>query len=533
LPKPRNLRGSTEDLLETPVPRNLRGRVRRVLPLAVLALAVPAVQSLPAAAATSSTGTTSSSLVAAATVPAPALPFTRPATSTLRASSRKVFAHYMPSLPVSLDNKAPDVDYYTRNYLNPDGESGKHAAYGGFLRDRPQARAVLADTAWRQRDMETDVRQAATAGVDGFAVDLMQLGDTGGQLWTNTKLLLQGSYNVDPGFKIMLMPDMSSAVGGKDVATLAKYIAELGKSPSAYRLADGRLVVSPFMAEKKTVAWWTTFLNTMKTTYATPVAFWPLFVASEQTYATSFAPISYGMSNWGSRNPLWNNPLTTTSTGPVGRADKIQALGKKWMQSVSVQDERPRSFIYDEAENTTNLRNTWQIAMKAGAEHVQLPTWNDYVEGSQFAPSAKHGWAFLDMSAYYLAWYKTGTAPTITRDAAYVTHRTQPYAAKPSYPQTKLMAWRGGSPARDTVEALTFLTAPATVAVTVGTKTTTCSVPAGVATCVAPLAAGSVKVTVTRAGATVASVASPHKVTTTPYVQDLQYVAASSLRPTA
>ncbi|HKG51602.1 MAG TPA: glycoside hydrolase family 71 protein [Actinomycetales bacterium] len=511
--------------------RILRGRARRALPLAVLALAVPVAQSLPAAAATTSTTTTT--VAAATTVPAPALPFTPPAKSTLRASSKKVFAHYMPNLPISLDNQAPATDYYARNYLNPTGEGGAHAAYGGFLRDRPQTRPQVADTAWRLRDLETEVRQAATAGVDGFSVDLLQLGDTGGQLWTNTKLLMQAASTVDPGFKIMLMPDMSSSVGGKDAATLAKSLAELAKSPSAYKLADGRLVVSPFMAEKKTVAWWTTFLNTMKTTYATPVAFWPLFVGNEQTYASSFAPISYGMSIWGSRNPLWNNPLTTASTGPVGRADNIQALGKKFMQPVSLQDERPRSSIYDEAENTTNLRNTWQIAMKSGAEHVQLTTWNDYVEGSQFAPSAKHGWSYLDINAYYLAWYKTGTAPTITRDAAYVTHRTQPYAAKPSFAQTKLMAWRGGSPARDTVEALTFLTAPATVAVTVGTKTTTCNAPAGVATCVAPLAAGSVKVTVTRSGASVAAVTSPHKVTTTPYVQDLQYVAASSLRPAA
>jgi Glycosyl hydrolase family 71 len=512
------------------VTRTLRGRARRALPLAVLALAVPVAQSLPAAATTPSP---SAVTAAATTVPPAALPFAMPATSTLRASSKKVFAHYMPSLPVSLDNQAPATDYYARNYLNPDGEKGAHAAYGGFLRDRPQGRAPLADTAWRLRDLETEVRQAVTAGVDGFSVDPMQLGDTGGQLWTNTKLLMQAANNVDPGFKIMLMPDMSSSVGTKDAATLAKSLAELAKSPSAYRLADGRLVVSPFLAEKKTAAWWTTFLTTMKTTYGTSVALWPLFVGNEQTYAPSFAPISYGMSIWGSRNPLWNNPLTTTSTGPVGRADKIQAIGQKWMQPVSVQDERPRSSIYDEAENTTNLRNTWQIAMKSGAEHVQLPTWNDYVEGSQFAPSAKHGWSFLDISAYYLAWYKTGTAPKITRDAAYVTHRTQPYAAKPSYPQTKLMAWRGGSPARDTVEALTFLTAPATVAVTVGTKTTTCNAPAGIATCIAPLAAGTVKVTVTRAGASVAAVTSPHKVTTTPVVQDLQYVAASSLRPAA
>ena len=35
-----------------------------------------------------------------------------------------------------------DVDYYTAQYLNPAGESGVHASYGGFLRDRPAVRAA-------------------------------------------------------------------------------------------------------------------------------------------------------------------------------------------------------------------------------------------------------------------------------------------------------------------------------------------------------------------------------------------------------
>ena len=78
-------------------------------------------------------------------------------------------------------------------------------------------------------------------------------------------------------------------------------------------------------------------------------------------------------------------------------------------------------------------------------------------------PSVKHGWTYLDLMSYYLVWFKTGTPPTITRDQVYLTHRTQPFAAKPSYPQTLLMSLRGGTPARDTVEALTFLTAPGTV----------------------------------------------------------------------
>ena len=47
------------------------------------------------------------------------------------AGTRWAFAHYFTPYPVSLDTKDPANDYYTRAYLNPTGESGIHAAYGG------------------------------------------------------------------------------------------------------------------------------------------------------------------------------------------------------------------------------------------------------------------------------------------------------------------------------------------------------------------------------------------------------------------
>jgi hypothetical protein len=219
-----------------------------------------------------------------------------------------------------------------------------------------------------------------------------------------------------------------------------------------------------------------------------------------------------------------------TPSSAIGRAQTARAHGKVWMQPVSVQDERPRSGLFDEAQNTTNLRDTWLSAINGDADWVQLTTWNDYTEGTAFAPSVHHGWSYLDISSYYITWFKTGHQPTIVRDTVYLTHRTQPWAALPTYPQSLLMTLRGGSPARDTVEALTFLTAPATVTITVGGHTQSCQVAAGVDTCTVPLAPGQVSVSVQRAGQVVAAVRSPWTVTTTPYVQDLQYVAVSSRR---
>jgi hypothetical protein len=340
--------------------------------------------------------------------------------------------------------------------------------------------------------------------------------------------MLQAAAAVDPGFKIMLMPDMS-ALQDKSDATIAESIATMASSPSAFHLADGRLVVSPFQAELRSVSWWKSFIQIMRDRYGIRVALVPLFV-DDSTDHKEFDKISYGLSNWGTRNPAWNNPAVISPSSAIARATSARSRGKIWMQPVSVQDERPRSGLFDEAENTTNLRNTWQIAITGDADWVQLTTWNDYTEGTAFAPSVHHGWSYLDISSYYLTWFKTGHRPTIVRDTVYLTHRTQPWAATPTFPESMLMKWRGGSPPRDTVEALTFLTAPATVEVTVGGHMTSCRVAAGEDVCTVPLGLGSVSVRVVRDGNTVAAASSPFPVTATPYVQDLEYAAVSSRR---
>jgi len=455
------------------------------------------------------------------------LPFDLPSPGVLRASDKKVFAHYVSWSPLSLDDKPADVDYYTRNYLSPTGENGKYQAVGGKQRDRPMPRPVRAVANWRLLDMEQEVREAVAAGLDGFAVSMVQLGGSG-QWAANTKLLLQAAHNVDPGFKILLRPNMIS-FKAKDAASLAQYIAELAAYDSAYRLGDGRLVVSPFKSEEWSLDKWKQFLTLMRDTHKTPVAFWPMF-HNERTWSQTFAPISYGMANWGDRNPAWNDPVPTHKDSRLGRVAAVHQLGKKWMQPVSLSDARPRDALFDEAENTTNLRNTWQIAIDSGSEAVHIPTWNDHAEGSQIQRTRKNDGAVLDLNSYYLTWFKTGTPPPIVRDTVYLTHRTQPAAAKPTYPQTTLMANRGGSAPRDTVEALTFLTAPAEVTVSVGPKAYRCAAEAGVDTCTVPLGTGKISVKVVRSGRTTAGTTSPHGVTSSPYVQDLDYVAVSSGR---
>ncbi len=368
--------------------------------------------------------------------------------------------------------------------------------------------------------MKSEVMHADAAGLDGFTVDILGLT---GPNWTRIPLLLQAAQAVDPDFKIVLMPDSTSS-DVSDSNALAASIASLVTSYASalYTLPDGRIVISPFDPETLGAAWWQTWLTTLSTQYSIQVAFVPCFLNYGANVA-AFDSFSYGFSNWGSRSPQANSNLTSSPADAHSR-------NKIWMQPVSIQDERPYASIYDEANNSENLRITWTGAI-AAADWVQVPTWNDYSEGAELAPSTGTTYSPLDISAYYLIQFKLGAAPPIVRDVIYVSHRIQQAGATVTN-ETAPMVLRGGSsPARDDVEVLSFLTAPATIDVTIGTTKYTYDAPAGVNAQDYPLASGTVSAVATRNAATVASITSPYVVTTgSVAIQDEGYRFVSSGR---
>ncbi|OON73470.1 glycoside hydrolase family 71 protein [Streptomyces tsukubensis] len=445
-----------------------------------------------------------------------ALPFDLPDAGRLRTSGKLVFAHYFTPYPLSLDNEPPESDYYSRNYLKSGGEKGKHAAYGGLLRDRPLPTGPRAGD-WERANLEQEVRTARDAGIDGFSVDILSLA---GPNRKRLDLLLEAAHAVDPDFRIMLMPDMTSL--RTDPATLANALAEMAKSPAAHRLADGRLVVSPFKAEAEQPAWWSQVMDHLSRR-GIRTALVPVFL-DFRANAQKFAPISHGFSEWGNRS-------YTSQGGSAEDVSLADSLGKLWMQPVSVQDARPNQGVYDEAGNTATLRASWHAAIDDGADWVQLTTWNDYSEGTQFAPSLHNGYTYLDLSSYYLTRFKTGAWPKIVRDTVYLTSRVQYADSAPAAGQWRLMRLRPGSAtSRDSVEALTFLKAPATLTMTVGSDTRTARVAEGVHATLVPLGEGNRAASLSRGGATVASVRAQYPVKRTAQVQDLQYYGVSSGR---
>ena len=432
------------------------------------------------------------------------------------AADGTVFAHYFPPYPISIDNAAPKNDYYARNYLTIDGENRKHASYGGLLRDRPVGRAPLGGE-WRLEDMRTEVRNAKSGGIDGFTIDILNLS---GRNWDATRVLMQAA-DLEGDFDLIPMLDMTS-LRSETAAQIADAMAVLLAHPSARKIGRD-YVLSSFCAECRSVSWWAELIDELERRRGLPIKFIATFIGFSDNLIESYAPVSYGAGTWGTRNPAMVGSARNW-------AAKAHSLGLTWMQPVAVQDARPRSSVYAEAQNTEVLRMTWDRAIRDGADFVQIATWNDYSESTTIAPSTAHGNVFLELTKYYADWFRSGTAPAITSDHLYVTHRVHHWDAEPTSGIKNMRPVLGNSAVkpRDTVEALVFLTAPAWVTVTSGSQTITVTRPAGISTVLVPLGVGTVSSSASRGGAVVTSVTPPHTVTHSPVVQDLQYFAAGS-----
>jgi hypothetical protein len=143
-------------------------------------------------------------------------------------------------------------NYYNANYLSPNGESGKWLAQGGFLRQRPLPVSPGPSSTYLVDNMMKEVALAMAGGITGFTVDVLDKTevDAGSQLQN----LLTAAAAVDSRFNIVVMPDLSAL--GADAATVESIIESVAKSPAAYHLADGRLVVSAFDASLGSVSFW-------------------------------------------------------------------------------------------------------------------------------------------------------------------------------------------------------------------------------------------------------------------------------------
>ena len=430
--------------------------------------------------------------------------FAKPDTDVLRNSAKKVFAHYVPNFPLMIDFNVAANDYYTTQYLNPAGENDKFLYCGGFLRDRPQLRDLTGLT-WPNFEIENDkheIRTAISAGIDGFDYDLMASDEVA---MHRIDTMLDAATQTDPEFKIILKPDMTCEFGGQP-ENLVPAVVRLARHPALLRTPDGRLVLSPYYAEARSPGWWSDVIAQLESR-GVRIAFVPC-VQGWGNYCDLFAPISYGVMNWSNLDPNVDYSLQ--------RAGLSVFANFVWPQNF-----RPKDLTADEFGNSAQYRWYWNTMISQKVDWVTVATWNDYSETTHIAPSVGNGTAFLELTAYYATWFKTGTAPAIARDALLYFHRSQSVLTPSTLPQKSQIVVATG---KDDIEALTFLKSPAVLQVKIGDKVYVKDLPAGMNSFRVPLQVGVPIFRITRGESVVLEGQGQRIFATVPY-QDMQYKA--------
>ncbi len=450
-----------------------------------------------------------------------ALPFERPSAAALAAAPRQVFALYFPFFLTSMDNAPPARDHWAQHYMKRAGEGGKYASAGGFTRERPLPAGPWPGPYWRETAEAVDVLRARAIGLDAFGVGLQEPGS--GHTFNISLGVCQAAAHLVPGFHVFGEPD-AAVLRDIPAETMVRTIATYETCPAALRTAEGHGLVAPFAPNNEPVSYWADVLARLKADGAR-LDFIPVLLDPGR-FAEGFGPLSQAMSFWGQRdtfsmaNPGWRAALA-----------RIKATAPDWMQPVTPQDFRPNAQIFWEARNTEMFRASWMEAIQGHARYAHVITWNDYSEGTELAPSSGTQFLFYDLAAYYIAWFKTGTPPRITRDAIYYSHRTQIFSPD-APPQPGDLPFRrlGETPLANDIEMLAMLTAPAEIEIEIAGRRVAQAAPAGLTALRAPAAAGRPHFRILRAGAPVVEKTSDWEIAATPEAASGMYFGGSSTR---
>jgi Glycosyl hydrolase family 71 len=447
-------------------------------------------------------------------------PFKRPSPSELARAPRKVFAHYFPFLVLSYENAPLDQDHWAQ-FLSRGGENGKWAHVGGYTRERPLTPGPWNSPYWREINAAIDILRAQLIGIDGFGIDLTRLYP--GDKIDQANLLCEVAAVVAPGFHIVPEPDgdILKQASPEQMATTLKAI---GDCPAAYHLPDGRLLVVPFAPNNEPVTYWHEVLARLETE-GTRVAFIPDLLGLTKN-AQPFAPISYGITFWGPRDPA-----TARSSATLGAEAAAGALVSTWMHPIASQDSRPKSAIFWEAANTELFRALWGQAIIGTAKYAHIVTWNAYPEATQIEPSSGVQFLFYDLSAYYIDWFKTGKSDIIASDAIYYSHRTQIFdPVVLPLPNGQPFKNLGVTPVQNKIEVLAILTAPSNLEIEINGHRYSQNEPAGLRTFSIQAEPGRPSFRIIRDGKVIVEEHSAWEIQVHPQLANPEYFGGSSTR---
>lgn len=483
------------------------------------------------------------------TTATPYLPFDMPSREERAAiTNRVVFAHYF-FVFESVINHRPPRDWWDQLWLPPGGQEGPrdHRSYGGLVRDRKFVgvgpESGRRSSTQNRANMATEIQHAVDAGADGFALELLTRFQPGSRRTDQVLEMLAAVRDTDdPYFWVAPMLDGTTS-STSAVENSVEWVEQILSSGVPTWSVDGRPMLPTFAPEAAPqgarsggAPFWSSVLSTLRDDFGYDCQLWPVYVAPwlDDGQAPEFDPIVYGHGRWGE---CWAEPFGSGSTSTdLAPAHSNETFGKPFLGYVKKQVDRPKWSDTFDAHGTRSLVSQWEGWISAGdlCPAVQMVTWDDYGEGTQFAHSETSGAAWADLNAYYATWYKFGQRPAIVRDCIYLSNRRM-IRGHPSNTfssgQTLFPEMKGLNPPSDLIEARVFATEPGVLEILVdGQVKSSVPVARGVTSISVDAVFGRPSARLLRGSAPVTSVTSPVEITPQLVSNDELYHLASSLR---
>lgn len=418
---------------------------------------------------------------------------------------------------------------------------------GGRWRQRPYPLVDNTDLTDEKRIQyaRDDIDLAAKIGIDGFTMNIIYSAAFTDTWRWNEHILpyyqaaAQFSAENDPGFTISpnlsMLSISNQGTTGQNPNTWADRIKELLVLPAAYK-RDGRPVVMLYNVDNMPASWYQSFHARLLNTHGINVAMIPSHQASSPTgmdnYLTLFNQKKFVALH------AWNAPSPATAPSSVysnfrtwcknNGVTFVGSAGPAW------ENDRPTELKEREGRGFQGYQNSWLSSIQYNDPLMAVVSWNDHEESHNVRPSTGYQYAPYDLTAYYVAWYKTGVQPVIKRDALFYAHRM--HLGSAAYDTSKQTAGPFNinyGPVDDKVFVTVFLKEPSTVTVTTGGIARSQTAPAGVTNLEFPLAVNDIpKFKITRNGIDVVpEFNSAFRTRGSVVYQDLLYRMGSSTRP--
>ncbi|KAL8918958.1 MAG: hypothetical protein Q9208_007068 [Pyrenodesmia sp. 3 TL-2023] len=333
------------------------------------------------------------------------------------------------------------------------------------------AHHIVGNTAaYGAADWEKDINLAKAAGIDAFALNIAAKTDY-------TDAQLENAYRAaeSSGFKLFLSFDYV-AQGPFSSSAVITLLQRYANSPAQLKVNNASFV-STFEGMDNSDDW-----RTIRA--SVPIYFLPDWTSKgPEVFRQSKLDVVDGAFSW----DAW----------PKGAADKTDESDKLWKAALGskayMMPVSPWFYVNMPGYNKNWVwrgddmwHERWQQVLEVQPDFVEIITWNDYGESHYIGPlthasgipQGSHKYVdkmphdhWLDILPYYVAAYKSGTAPAVQTDKAQVWYRLSP-AAGSNGGTVGNAPWEPSMDANDVVQDKVFFTAlvkePSTVTVQIG-----------------------------------------------------------------